>query len=165
MNLGWATPLDSDYGLFVGKFAELVKKYTNGSVTVRSRCCAQIASEDDAFKALQLGTVDGYIISQGNVSPSWPLIDVLVLPYIFQSQQHLIKVAEGLVGQMIKDRPVKDTKVRLLAFGGPSYLDFYNTVRPINVLEDLHDLKVRVPKNAVMIKTFEAFGTKPVPLA
>ena len=165
MNLGWATPADSDYGIFAGKFAELVKQYSGGTVTVRSRCCAQIATEDDAFKALQLGTVDGYIISQGNVSPHWPLMDVMVLPYIFRNQQHLIKVADGPVGQYIKDRLVKDTKVHLLAFGGPSYRDFYNTVRPINTLADMRDLKVRVPKNAVMIKTFEAFGTKPVPLA
>ncbi len=165
MNLGWATPLDSDYGILASKFAELAQKYSNGTVTVRQRCCGQIASEDDAFKALQLGTVDGYLISQNNVSPSWPLMDVLVLPYIFQSPEHLVKVSEGPVGQAIKDRLLKDTKVHLLTFGGPSYRDFYNTVRPINTLKDMSDLKVRVPKNAVMIKTFEAFGTKPVPLA
>ena len=165
MNLGWSTPLDSDYGIFATKFAELAGKYTNGSVVVRMRCCAQIASEDDAFKALQLGTVDGYFISQNNVSPSWPLMDVFVLPYIFQSEKHLVAVADGPVGQRIKDRLLKDTRVHLLAFGGPSYRDFYNTIRPINALPDMDGLKVRVPKNAVMISTFDAFGCKPVPLA
>ena len=126
---------------------------------------AQIAGEDDAFKALQLGTVDGYLISQNNVSPSWPLMDVLVLPYIFQNPKHLVTVAEGPVGQTIKDQLLKATRVHLLAFGGPSYRDFYNTVRPINALADMSGLKVRVPKNAVMIQTFDAFGAKPVPLA
>ncbi len=165
MNLGWATPLDSTYGDLATKFEELAEQYTNGSVDVRLRCCAQIATEDDAFKALQLGTVDAYFISQNNVSPHWPLMDVFVLPYIFQSTDHLVKVANGPVGERIRDQIKADTGVHLLTFGGPSYRDFFNSKRPINTMEDMAGLKIRVPKNEVMLATFEAFGAEPVPLA
>ena len=165
MNLGWATPLDSDNGIIATKFEELVERYSDGSIDVKLRCCAQIATEDDAFKALQLGTVDAYLISQNNVSPHWPLMDVLVLPYIFQSTEHLLKVADGEIGQSIKDRIKADTGVTLLTFGGPSYRDFFNSRRPIESMADMDGLKVRVPKNEVMLDTFEAFGAEPVPLA
>ena len=165
MNLGWATPLESTYGDLATKFEELAETYSEGTVDVKLRCCAQIATEDDAFKALQLGTVDAYFISQNNVSPHWPMMDVFVLPYIFQSTDHLVKVANGPVGDKIREQIKADTGVHLLTFGGPSYRDFFNSKRPVNTIEDMAGLKIRVPKNEVMLATFEAFGAEPVPLA
>jgi tripartite ATP-independent transporter DctP family solute receptor len=165
MNIGWATPLDSDYGVLATKFKELVEDYSGNTIEVKLRCCGQIASEDDAFKAMQLGTVDAYFVSQNNVSPHWPLMDVFVLPYTFDDTDHLVAVAEGEVGNEIKERIAKDTGVHLLTFGGPSYRDFFNSVRPISAISDMDGLKIRVPKNNVMLATFEAFGAEPVPLA
>ncbi|MEL6965070.1 MAG: hypothetical protein AAFO01_20145, partial [Pseudomonadota bacterium] len=62
-----------------------------------------ISSEDEAFKDMQLGTVDGFFITANNVSPHWPLMDVTVLPYIFQNAEHLDRVLDGEVGQMMKN--------------------------------------------------------------
>lgn len=165
MNLGFGAPEESLYGGFGKIFKEKAEAYTNGSVEVKLRCCNQISSEDEAFKAMQLGTVDGFFITANNVSPHWPLMDVTVLPYIFQNFDHLENVLNGEVGQMMKDKLQADTSVHLLAFGPPLYRDFYNSVRPINTMADMEGLKIRVPKNEVMIATFEAFGANPVPLA
>ena len=165
MNVGWETPLDSSYGVLAKKFKELTEKYSDNTIEVKLRCCGQIATEDNAFKALQLGTVDGYIISQNNISPNWPLMDVFVLPYIFKDADQLVKVTEGAVGDSIKTKLQKDTGVHLLTFGGPSYRDFFNSKRPIEKMSDMDGLKIRVPKNEVMLDTFAAFGAEPVPLA
>lgn len=165
INVGWSTPADSSYSVPAKKFKELAEKYTNNAVDVKLRCCAQIATEDDAFKAMQLGTVDAYFISQNNVSPHWPLMDVFVLPYIFQSEAHVTKVTTGPVGDNIRKQIFADTGVHLLTFGAPSYRDFFNSRVAINTMADMKGLKLRVPKNKVMIATFQAFGAEPVPLA
>lgn len=165
MNLGFGAPEQSLYGGFAKIFERLAEEYTDGSVDVKLRCCNQIATEDEAFKAMQLGTVDGFYITANNVSPHWPLMDVTVLPYIFQNKEHLDKVLDGPVGQFMKDKLQEDTSVHLLAFGPALYRDFYNSVRPVNTMADMEGLKIRVPKNEVMIATFEAFGANPVPLA
>lgn len=165
MNLGFGAPEESLYGGFGKIFERIAEEYTGGTVDVKLRCCNQISSEDEAFKAMQLGTVDGFFITANNVSPHWPLMDVTVLPYIFQNFDHLEKVLNGDVGQMMKDKLQADTSVHMLAFGPPLYRDFYNSVRPINTMADMEGLKIRVPKNEVMIATFEAFGANPVPLA
>jgi len=165
MNLGWATPLESDYGVLAQKFKELAEQYSNGSIEVKLRCCAQVGTEDDAFKALQLGTVDGYFITQNNVSPHWPLMNVFVLPYIFQNKEHLQKVTQGEVGDEIREMIFEDTGVHLLTFGAPAYRDMFNSKTAVNSIEDMAGLKLRVPKNQVMIATFDAFGAEPVPLA
>jgi len=165
MNLGFGAPEESFYGRFAKIFEAKAEEYTNGAVDVKLRCCNQISSEDEAFKAMQLGTVDGFFITANNVSPHWPLMDVTVLPYIFQNQDHLDRVLNGEVGQLMRDKLQAETSVHLLAFGPPLYRDFYNSVRPVNTMADMEGLKVRVPKNEVMIATFEAFGANPVPLA
>ena len=165
MNVGFGAPEESLYGRFGKLFQAAVAEESGGNIEVKLRCCNQISSEDEAFKAMQLGTVDGFFITANNVSPHWPLMDVTVLPYIFQNAGHLDRVLNGPVGQQMKDQLQADTSVHLLAFGPALYRDFYNSVRPINTMADMDGLKIRVPKNEVMIATFEAFGANPVPLA
>lgn len=165
MNLGWGTPLDSNNGVFAKKFAELVTEYTDGEIEVKLRPSGQIAGEDEAFKALQLGTVDGYLISQNNVSPHFGLMDVFTLPYVFRSRDHALAVLNGEVGEVIARELLEQTGVHLLSFNNVEYRDLYNSVRPIETFEDFGGLKYRVPKNEVMIATFRAFGAEPVPLA
>lgn len=165
MNVGFGAPEESLYGRFGKIFEAKAEEYTNGAIDVKLRCCNQISSEDEAFKAMQLGTVDGFFITANNVSPHWPLMDVTVLPYIFQNKEHLARVLDGDVGQYMKDKLQSDTSVHLLAFGPALYRDFYNSVRAVNTMADMDGLKIRVPKNEVMIATFEAFGANPVPLA
>ncbi|MEX0344774.1 MAG: TRAP transporter substrate-binding protein [Rhizobiaceae bacterium] len=165
MNLGFGAPEDSFYANFGKIFQAKLDAISGGSIEVKLRCCNQISSEDEAFKAMQLGTVDGFFITANNVSPHWPLMDVTVLPYIFQNTEHLDRVLNGDVGKMMKDKLQADTSVHLLAFGPALYRDFYNSVRAINTMADMEGLKIRVPKNEVMIATFEAFGANPVPLA
>jgi tripartite ATP-independent transporter DctP family solute receptor len=165
MNLGFSTPVDSDYGVTAVKLQQLVKERMGDVIDVRVRCCATVATEDDAFKALQLGTVDAYFISGNNVSPHFPLMDITVLPYIFQGDAHVRKVRDGGIADELADRLNKATNLTVLTWGALSYRDFYNSRRPINDVKDLAGLKVRVPKNDVMIQTFRAFGSEPVPLA
>lgn len=165
MNVGFGAPEASIYGRFGAHFERFAEEFSDGEIDVKLRCCNQVTTEDEAFKAMQLGTVDGFFITANNVSPHWPLMDVTVLPYIFQNQEHLSRVLDGEVGQFMKDKLQADTSVHLLAFGPSLYRDFYNSVRPVNTMADMEGLKIRVPKNEVMIATFEAFGANPVPLA
>ena len=104
MNLGFGAPEDSLYGRFAKIFKEKAEDYTGGSVEVKIRCCNQISSEDEGFKAMQLGTVDGFFITANNVSPHWPLMDVTVLPYVFQNTDHLERVVDGPVGDLMKQK-------------------------------------------------------------
>ena len=165
MNLGFSTPEDHDYGRMAKKFKELAEKYSDGTVNVKLRCCSQISTEDEAFKAMQLGTVDAYFITQNNISPNWGLMDVFVLPYIFQDRAHIEKVLNGPVGKKVSEQLFADTGVHLLTFGGVFFRDMYSVEKPINSISDFSGLKFRVPKNKVMIETLKAFGAEPIPLA
>lgn len=163
INVAYAGTTDSTYGIFTSLFKKYAEEIVDG-VTIKPRCCASLITEDEAFKALQLGTVDMAIITGNNVSPHYPLWDAFVLPYIFYSRDHGYRVLDGSVGTKFRDAFEKKTNVYVISWGNIVYRDFYNTVRPINTMADMAGIKIRVPKNEVMIATFQAFGAAPIPL-
>ncbi len=164
INLGYASAEGSSYSVLANKFEELAEKYSDGSINVKVRCCGQLMGEDEAFKAMQLGTVDMHIITGNNISPHFPLMDAFVLPYIFSNKNHAYKVLEGPIGREFAEQLHDATNVHLLTYGFVGDRDFYNSRNPITSVEDMAGLKVRVPKNRVMIDTFAEFGAAPIPL-
>ena len=164
MNIGFGAPAKSLYGLIASKVKKHVEAETGGAVKVKLRHSGQIATEDQGFKAMQLGTADGFVMTLSNVAPHWEIASVFDLPYIFKSPEHAIKIMNGSIGDELRAKLQKDTSVHLPTFGLAIYRDFFNSVRPINSMADMKGIKIRVPKNKVMIATFEAFGANPVPL-
>ena len=59
----------------------------------------------------------------------------------------------------------KDAKVHMVKIPLVSFRHIYNTRTPINSIEDFKPLRYRVPKNVVMVDTYKAFGSDPVPIA
>lgn len=163
INVAYAGSEDSQYGILTGLFKNHVERLLPG-VEVKPRCCASLITEDEAFKAMQLGTVDMAIITSNNISPHYPLMDAFVLPYIFRDLAHGYRVLDGEVGRDFQRDFEEKTKVSILSWSGIQYRDFYNTVRPINTMADMAGIKIRVPKNKVMLDTFQAFGAAPIPL-
>ena len=164
INLGYNAAEGSSYAVLADKFEALAEDYSGGTLDVKIRCCGQLLGEDEAFKAMQLGTVDMHIITGNNISPHFPLMDAFVLPYIFESKDHAYTVLEGDVGASFAESLYDATKVHLLTYGFVGDRDFYNSRNPITSVEDMAGLKVRVPKNQVMIDTFTEFGAAPIPL-
>jgi tripartite ATP-independent transporter DctP family solute receptor len=165
MKLGYALAKGSPYDTYAVTFAKEIEARTKGSVKVRNFCCFKMGGEQEMFKKLQLGTLDATIIAQNNAGPFFPKIDLLVLPYMLQNYDHAIKVVDGPVGQMIWNDMPKVAGVHLIGITLVSFRHVYNTKKAINNIKDFGTLKYRVPKNVVMVDTYKAFGSDPVPLA
>ena len=165
MNIGYSVSEGHPYGTFMNTFAERFMTLSGGTVKVKVHCCHKMGSEQEQFKKLQLGTLDGTMIAQNNAGPFYPKIDLLVLPYMIQNYEHAVRVADGPVGQMIWGDMPKEVGVHLVSIPLFSFRHIYNTKQPINNLADFAKLKYRVPKNVVMVDTYTAFGSDPVPIA
>lgn len=165
MNIGYATSDAHPYGTFMNTFAERFTKLTGGEIKVKVHCCFKMGGEQDMFKKLQLGTLDGTLIAQNNAGPFYPKIDLLVLPYMLQSYDHALKVVDGPVGQKIWGDMPKEAGVHLVKISLVSFRHVYNSKKAINNIADFAPLKYRVPKNVVMVDTYKAFGSDPVPMA
>ncbi len=165
LKLGHAVAEGNAYHTFAVEFMKDLEKRTNGNVKVKIFCCFKMGGEQEMYKKLQLGTLDGTIIAQNNAGPFYPKIDLLVLPYMLQNYKHAIEVVDGPIGEMIwKDMP-KQAGVHLVKIILVSFRHIYNSKKAINTIADFGPLKYRVPKNVVMVDTYKAFGSDPVPLA
>jgi len=144
-------------------FAQLVAKKTNGAVEVQNFASSQLGKGRDAIESCQMGTLEMTQTMTANVGTFVNAFDVFTLPFIFRDQEHFYRVIDGPIGQdLLKDL----MKVNLL---GLCYYDagsrsFYNSKRPIKVVEDLKGLKIRVPQSTVMIDTINAMGAGAVPV-
>jgi tripartite ATP-independent transporter DctP family solute receptor len=165
MNIGYATSDVHPYGTFMNTFAERLTVMSGGQIKVKVHCCFKMGGEQDMFKKLQLGTLDGTLIAQNNVGPFFPKIDLLVLPYMFQNYEHALRVVDGPVGKKIWGSMPTEAKVHMVKIPLVSFRHIFNTKTPIMSIDDFKPLKYRVPKNVVMVDTYKAFGSDPVPIA
>jgi len=60
---------------------------------------------------------------------------------------------------------VRDANVRIVGWAYSGFRVLTNSKKPIRTLADLQGLKIRVPKNEIMIATYQAWGINPTPMA
>lgn len=146
------------------RFAQLVQERTGGKVMIQIYADAKLGDEVSVMDQLRFGGIDFARISLSTVADVVPEIAVLQLPYIYDSSDHMWKVLDGEIGDEL-----------LNAFEGYDFLglswydagarSFYTTKKPIERLEDLAGLQIRVPESQMLEDTITALGAEPVPMA
>lgn len=145
------------------KFKEELEKRSNGEITLKIYPNSTLGGDRDLVEGMQMGTVDFGLVAGvlGNFEKS---IGLLELPYLFNSQEEFNKVIHGPIGEEIAGRMVKKSGIRILNWWdrGPRQT---TSNRPINKLEDLKGLKIRLPEIPAMVNSWRAMGANPTPMA
>ncbi|HZG55295.1 TRAP transporter substrate-binding protein [Paenibacillus sp.] len=163
LRLGHITGETDAWHLGAMKFAELVKEKSNGTVEVEVFPSSTLGNDRDLIEGMQLGSVDFALVA-GVLSNFHQPFSILELPYLFRDQTHLEKVLYGEVGTQLKQDLLDNAQIRGLEFWvrGPREL---TSNRPIEKVEDLSGLKIRVPEIPASIAAWEAMGATPTPMA
>ncbi len=145
------------------KFKEELEKRSNGEITLKIYPNSTLGGDRDLVEGMQMGTVDFGLVAGvlGNFEKS---IGLLELPYLFDSQEEFNKVIHGPIGEEIAARMVKKSGIRILNWWdrGPRQT---TSNKPINKLEDLKGLKIRLPEIPAMVNSWRAMGANPTPMA
>ena len=165
LKIGLGDPIDSDQGVLALRFKEIVEKASEGRYKVDIFPAGQLGDEQKMVKDARRGSIDGAVVAINNITPFSKKIGVLTLPYLLQSFDDAVKATTGELGNKWRDILVKDAGVRLLGWGYSNFRVLTNSKKPVATLADLKGLKIRVPKNAIMIETWKALGAEPVPMA
>lgn len=144
--------------------AQIVAERTNGRHTIRVFHSRQLGEERDTIEATKVGAID---INRTNIvplGPYAPTVNVLAMPFLFRSVEHLHKVLDSDVGREILD------SLQPHGFMGLTYYDsgarsMYNNVRPIRSLADLKGLKIRIQQSQLMVDMVKALGAEPIELS
>lgn len=151
-------PPDSLYDKGANRFAELVKQYTRGEIEITVFPSAQLGSEQTTAKMCQLGTLDISLQAVNNSSMWYRPLDIYIMPFLFRDREHVNKVLFGPLGQQIEKDYIKASKMRIISWFEWGDRAIFTNAKPINTPEDLNGVKIRVPKNPVMVDTYNQLG-------
>ncbi|WP_170469957.1 TRAP transporter substrate-binding protein [Ruegeria arenilitoris] len=146
-------------------FIEALEENTNGQHTASLFLNGQLGSEQDTVNDAAIGTLDFSILAINNVTPFSPTVGTLTLPYMILSLEDAEKLTQGPVGQELVENTIRDAGVRIIGWAYSGFRVLTNSKKPVTTVADMQDLVVRVPKNEIMIATYQSWGVNPTPMA
>ncbi len=123
----------------------------------------QLGEEKETLEQTRAGAIDlnrTNVALIGNIIPS---MNVLALPFLFRSIEHMQKVLDGPIGAEILGSFEPYGFVGL-AFYDSGARSIYNSARPVRSLADLKGLRIRVQQSEQMSEMMRALGATPVEL-
>ena len=155
---------DNPMGLAIEHFAGLVDEATGGAVTVRGFPDAQLGNEIQTVTAAQGGTIEMGVTSTAGLAGTFPDLNVFNMPFVINNDKELDAVKAGPTAQKLLDG-MSVNNLHGLCIWDYGFRNLTNNKRPLETVEDMAGLRVRMIQNSVYLETFEALGVVPAPLA
>ncbi|HAT87491.1 TRAP transporter substrate-binding protein [Cohaesibacter gelatinilyticus] len=160
---GWNTHVpDYPVSVAMDKFGELVAQRTEGRVKPKTYHSAQLGEQDDAIEQMQFGGLDFAVFNLVPLNNLVPATQATTLPYAFKSIDHMHRVMDGNVGEVI-GKHMEDVNMVALAWYDSGARSFYAN-KPLKSLADLKGLKIRVQNSDVNVAMVEALGGNATPI-
>jgi tripartite ATP-independent transporter DctP family solute receptor len=141
----------------------LVEERSGGRHHVRVFHSRQLGEEKETLEQTRAGAIDINRTNVALIGTMVPAANVLAMPFLFRSVEHLQKVLDGPIGNEILSSFEPYGFVGL-AFYDSGARSIYNSVRPIRSLGDLKGLRIRVQQSRQMSDMIRALGAEPVEL-
>ncbi|MEF2552770.1 TRAP transporter substrate-binding protein [Aurantimonas sp. A2-1-M11] len=142
---------------------ELIKERTDGRIGIEVYHSAQLGEEKDTIEQTQFGVIDLNRVSMGPFNNIVEETQVVSLPYIFRSIDHMHKVMDGPIGDEILAAFEPHGLVGLAYYDGGAR-SFYNSEKPIKSIDDLKGLKFRVMQSDIFVDMVNALGGNATPM-
>ena len=143
--------------------AQIIEERSAGRHRLHVFHSRQLGEEKETIEQTRIGAID---LNRTNVAPIGslvPVANVLSLPFLFRSFEHLHRVLDQGIGQEIL------AQFQPHGFVGLTFYDsgarsIYNSVRPVRSLADMKGLRIRVQQSSLMSDMMKALGADPVEL-
>lgn len=156
-------PADSLEGKGVQKFAELVKQYTNGKMSVTVYPDEQLGKAAAAFEQVQAGTTQIHNATAAYMQRWEPALKYISAPFLFDDRAHWSRFMEtDLVKGWLK---TVEEKAGIMVLG--NYTSFPRgsfrvmvSKKPINSLADIKGLKLRMHPDKFAVDSWTHMGAE-----
>ncbi|RZJ15960.1 MAG: TRAP transporter substrate-binding protein, partial [Haliea sp.] len=161
-----ATQNPKGHPIVVGmeKFAELLTAKSGGKIKANLFPGGVLGGDAQNVSALQGGTLEMVIMNAGILASQAKEFAVFDFPFMFASSQEADAVVDGPFGKAMLAR-LDAKNIHGLTYFELGFRNITNGRRPINKVEDIAGLKLRVIPNAINIDWVTALGANPTPLA
>jgi tripartite ATP-independent transporter DctP family solute receptor len=143
---------------------QLVAERTNGRHRIRVFHSRQLGEEGQTIEQTRVGAIDMNRINVGAIGNYAPALNVLALPFLFDSIDHLYRVVDGPIGEEIL-ASIEPSGFVGLTFYDSGARSIYTTTKAVRSIEDLKGLRLRVQQSELMEQMVKLLGAEPIGLA
>jgi len=145
------------------KFADTVAAKTNGRIKISLFYNGALGSDQAVVSALKGGTVELAVMNSGILASEAKELAIFDFPFLFANEKESDAIVDGPVGK--KMHALLEPKGLVgLSYWELGYRQITNSKRPLNKVEDLDGLKLRVIPSPINIDWVKALGANPTPL-
>jgi tripartite ATP-independent transporter DctP family solute receptor len=142
---------------------QLIAERTGGRHEVKVFHSRQLGEEKETIEQTRVGAIDLNRTNVALIGNFVPAMNVLAMPFLFRSIEHMQKVLDGPIGNEIL------ASFEPFGFVGLAFYDsgarsIYNGVRPVRSVADLRGLRIRVQQSELMSQMMRSLGAEPVEL-
>ena len=157
-------PLDTIVGQTASEFKRLVEEKSGGSITIDVRDSGVLGSENDVLDAIvggddsiDMSRISAFALTSYGAKKSM----LLSIPYTFENRDHWWAFANSDLAQEFLNEPQEiGLPLRGIFYGEEGFRHFFSRT-PVNGIEDLNGLKIRVSNDPVMNGMVEGLGGSP----
>ncbi len=146
------------------KFAELVAAKSGGKMKVNVFPGGTLGGDAANVSALQGGTIEFVQLNSGILASQVKDFEVFDFPFLFANAKEADAVVDGPFGQKLHAK-LAEKGIIGLAYVELGFRNITNSRKPINTVEDIAGLKLRVIPNAINVDWVKALGANPTPMA
>ena len=145
------------------RFAEVAAARSGGKIKVNLFPGGVLGSDQANVSALQGGTLEMVVLNSGILASQVKEFGIYDFPFMFASPKEADAVVDGPFGKMMHDK-LEAKGIVGLAYWELGFRNITNSRRPVNKVEDIAGLKLRVIPNAINVDWVKALGANPTPL-
>lgn len=142
------------------RFSNLVFQETNGAVTVECDSGDQMTPME-GIQALADGSVTLALYDNLSYAQMDPRFYVVSMPFLFDQEKDADAVLDGAGGTALR-AILEEYHLHGIGFGEAGFRCPTNNIREVKTPADLKGLRICVPDSAMLGRTYELWGAKPV---
>lgn len=162
VKLAYMSPeLENDpYHQFAIRFKEAIEEKTDGKYFFETYGGGVLGKDRELAEGLQYGTLDMAVITSSPMGNFVPAFQNLDLPFLFNDWNHVHAFLESDLAEELYDE-TEEVGIKTIGLIGRGARSVTNSGDPIDSVEDLKGLKIRVIESSIFVDTFAALGSSP----
>lgn len=143
--------------------AKAVAERSGGRIELQVYSAGQLGSARDTIEGVSLGIHEAVVEGPAMIAQFVPSIGVTEAPYVWRDVDHMTKVFAGPIGEAFNQELIKKSNMRILGVTYYGTRQLTTTVKEVRHVEDMKNLKIRVPENDIYVAMMDAWGAKATP--
>ncbi|EWH04005.1 TRAP transporter substrate-binding protein [Halomonas sp. BC04] len=142
-------------------FRDALAERTDGDLSAQLFPNMQLGGASENVDQVSSGSIAGTWVGIAFLSRTVPELEALSLPFAFADREDAFALIDGDFGELL-DEKLAEKGFVALGYMELGFRHVTNNERPIETIEDLNGLRIRLQPNQTHLDTFRAIGASPI---